>query len=180
MNSKKLKIYSKEVPFLLYSQTVSLLTLKDSGELEGSTVQGSTFGFWRCIVSQSLSRFLLSVSVLAFLFAFSGANAAQPLFLRGDSNSDTRVDIGDPVFSLIFIFREGQAPACMDAVDANDDGQIDISDPVYTLLFLFQGGRSPPPPFPAPGVDPTADNVTCGQTNPSGFGTLLVAIHDTP
>ena len=129
---------------------------------------------------QSLSRFLLSVSVLAFLFAFSGANAAQPLFLRGDANSDTRVDIGDPVFSLIFIFRGGQAPACMDAVDANDDGQVDISDPVYTLLFLFQGGRSPPPPFPAPGVDPTADNVTCGQTNPSGFGTLLVAIHDTP
>jgi hypothetical protein len=122
----------------------------------------------------------MALAALGIVFGFSPLGAAEPLFLRGDSNADSRVDIGDPVFSLAFIFRGGKAPICKDAVDANDDGHVDISDPVFTLLFLFQGGRTPPPPFPSPGFDPTPDNLPCGQTNPSGFGTLLVAIHDTP
>lgn len=140
---------------------------------------------------QSRSKSLLSGAVLGSVLGvlvfglgvFSTVrqlSAAEPLFIRGDSNADTRVDIGDPIFSLAFIFRGGRAPICLDSVDANDDGQVDISDPVFTLLFLFQGTRTPPAPFPTPGVDPTADNVPCGQSNPSGFGTLLVSIHDTP
>jgi len=83
-------------------------------------------------------------------------------FVRGETNGDGKVDIGDVVFCLQYLFEAGLAPACLDAADANDDGRIDISDPVYLLFFLFDEGPPPPPPYPEAGLDPTlADDFSC-------------------
>jgi hypothetical protein len=85
---------------------------------------------------------------------------ADGQFRRGETNSDGRLDISDPVFALGFLFLGGPAPRCADASDANDDGKVDISDSVWTLGFLFLGG--PPPPAPGPttcGRDETADGL---------------------
>ena len=83
-------------------------------------------------------------------------------FLRGETNGDGKVDIGDVVFILQFLFEAGPAPVCLDGADANDDGRVDISDPVYLLFFLFDAGPPPPEPYPDSGLDPTlGDDFTC-------------------
>ncbi len=86
-------------------------------------------------------------------------------FVRGDSNRDGRVDIGDPVNTLNGIFQgSGSAfdVVCADRLDANDDGVVDISDSVFTLRWLFAGGNVPPAPGPVePGHDATHDVGVC-------------------
>ncbi|MBN1443945.1 MAG: SBBP repeat-containing protein [Planctomycetes bacterium] len=87
---------------------------------------------------------------------------APPELRRGDSNATGSVEIGDAVFTLLYLFASGETPACFDAADANDDGSLDVSDPVATLIYLFLGG--PPMPEPGPdgcGIDPTPDGLGC-------------------
>ena len=84
-------------------------------------------------------------------------------FRRGDSNNDGKVDIGDALATLNWLFKGWAQPRCRNAADANDSGLIDISDPVHVLNFLF-AGESPPPPAPGPeacGSDPTDDSLDC-------------------
>ncbi len=85
----------------------------------------------------------------------------QPVFLRGDTDSDDRLDITDPIFHLAALFLGGPGSTCPDAADSNDDGDADASDAVYSLNFLFIGGPPPPPPFPSPGLDPSDDGLGC-------------------
>ena len=73
------------------------------------------------------------------------------LQLPGDSNQDSRIDIGDAVALLLLLFRaESISPPCDAAtvadggnvalLDYNDDAGVDSSDVVYLLHFLFAGG----------------------------------------
>ncbi|HVR74076.1 MAG TPA: hypothetical protein VMT52_07085, partial [Planctomycetota bacterium] len=82
-------------------------------------------------------------------------------FLRGDSNSDGRRDVSDPVHVLDFLFRGGPEPTCMDAADANDDGLVNIADPITFLRVFFLGEGSLPEPFQEPGQDLTLDDLAC-------------------
>jgi len=86
------------------------------------------------------------------------------VFRRGESNRDGTLDLSDAVFTLFWLFIATSEIPCEDALDANDDGALDIADPIYTLEYLFTGGMPPPPPGPdLPGVDPTADKLTCEE-----------------
>ena len=79
-------------------------------------------------------------------------------FVRGDGNADGAVNLADAVYTLRYLFVDGDSPACLDASDANDDGGLGITDGIFVLRFLFRGGD----PIPAPGVcgtDPTADEL---------------------
>ena len=78
--------------------------------------------------------------------------------LRGDSNSDRRVDISDGIFTLEWLFLGGGPPRCRDEADANDDGVVDIGDPISTFGTLFLGESSIAPPFPFRGTDTTSDD----------------------
>lgn len=93
---------------------------------------------------------------------FEYTNTAT-LFVRGDANNDTRVDLSDPISILNSLFSGIPAAApCADALDPNDDGKIDLSDAIYTLNYLFQGGAAIKPPYPGAGTDPTPDSLpTC-------------------
>ena len=86
-------------------------------------------------------------------------------FVRGDSNSDGRVNIADPIWSLNELFRDGPASTCQKAADANDDGSVDLADVGFTVLYLFLNGDLPPAPFPGCGEDPTEDALTCEASN---------------
>jgi hypothetical protein len=82
-------------------------------------------------------------------------------FLRGDANSDGRIDISDPVATLNQLFRDATELSCPDAADSNDDGRIDISDPVLVLAHLY-GSPEPdsvPPGFGACALDLVPDNL---------------------
>ncbi len=94
----------------------------------------------------------------------------EPLFKRGDSNGNGKVDISDPINTLNFLFLGTGKLECKDAVDANDDNKTDISDAVYTLNFLFSNGGIIKPPYPDQGVDPTPDALTCAFYNTSNPG----------
>ena len=90
----------------------------------------------------------------------------DPVFLRGDCNADGRVDIGDPIKLLAYLFANDDPPLCHKAADANDDGVLNIADAIYSLSYQFAGGPPPPAPFPACGVDPTADDLPCDSFPP--------------
>jgi hypothetical protein len=77
-----------------------------------------------------------------------------PEFIRGDTDSNGRVELTDVIATLGFLFQNGPAPGCMAAADSNDDEVIDLSDGTRTLLVLFAGVEMPPP-WPRPGADPT-------------------------
>ncbi len=88
---------------------------------------------------------------------------AQGTFLRGEANNDGRLDLADPIFTLNYLFLGGVVPPCLDAADSDDNGQLEITDPIRTLEYLFLTGFPLPRPGPIEkGIDPTADNLTCG------------------
>lgn len=83
-------------------------------------------------------------------------------FIRGETNGDLSVDIGDAVTILLFLFEGRPSVPCLDALDVDDTGQIDVSDAVILLQYLFLAGAPPSAPFPQPGPDPTGDDpYTC-------------------
>ncbi len=87
-------------------------------------------------------------------------NACEVKFVRGDVNTDTVLDVSDPVKILLYLFAGAQIN-CQDSADTNDDGRIDISDAGYLLNFLFKNGSPPRNAFPAVDLDPTDDTLTC-------------------
>ena len=63
--------------------------------------------------------------------------------LPGDINGDAEVDIGDVVFLLNYLYREGPPPQSPEAGDINGDCLVDIGDVVYLINFLFRSGPAP-------------------------------------
>ncbi|MEM7262167.1 MAG: hypothetical protein AAF488_09270 [Planctomycetota bacterium] len=104
------------------------------------------------------------ILMLVALLAMTAPVCAQSHFLRGDTNNDGGVDIGDALYLLSNLFAGGPDPICNDSADANDDGGKDIGDAVYLLTFLFQGGAAPEAPYPNWELDPTPDSIDCKGT----------------
>ena len=64
-------------------------------------------------------------------------------FLVGDANGDGVVDIGDVVYLINFLFKEGSSPFPLVAGDANCSGYITVGDVVYLINYLFKDGPAP-------------------------------------
>ena len=89
----------------------------------------------------------------------------QPLFIRGDANTDGFFDVADPIVMLDHLFTEGEV-ACVLSLDANDDGVVNLGDAIFALNLLFSGGPKLEPPFPDCGEDPTVDSLGCNMFAP--------------
>lgn len=76
---------------------------------------------------------------------------STPLFIRGDANADTTLDLSDVILILMYLFDTGVEPVVLDACDANSDTNIDLADAIYLLTYLFGDGPPPAHPFPEPG-----------------------------
>jgi len=63
--------------------------------------------------------------------------------VSGDVNLDQKVNIGDAVFIVTYVFRDGDAPRVPATGDANADGNLNIGDAVYIVNFVFRGGAAP-------------------------------------
>ncbi len=61
----------------------------------------------------------------------------------GDCNGDEVVDVGDVVYLISYIYREGPAPDPLEVGDVNCDGVVDLGDVVYLINYLYREG--PPP-----------------------------------
>jgi hypothetical protein len=62
---------------------------------------------------------------------------------RGDATADGVIDIGDVVYLINYLFRNGSVPCPFEAGDANCDGVVVIGDVVYLINYLFRGGPLP-------------------------------------
>ena len=85
-------------------------------------------------------------------------------FIRGDVNSDGKMDIADPINVVNYLFRKGPAPSCADSADANDDANIDVTDVMLMINHQFRAGAAPAAPFPGCGKDgelEDADGLGC-------------------
>jgi hypothetical protein len=83
-------------------------------------------------------------------------------FVRGDVDLGGDVNVTDAVNTLAYLFS-GKELSCEDAADFNDDGEVNLTDAVATLEYLFGRGAPPASPFPNPGSDRTADDVSCAE-----------------
>ena len=70
----------------------------------------------------------------------------------GDVNADGVIDLGDVVYLINYIYRDGNPPDPLEAGDANCDGMVDLGDVVYLVNYLYRGG-------PAPGGPPVGTLV---------------------
>lgn len=98
-------------------------------------------------------------------FRISKEGVRPPLgFLRGDANLDGRIDIGDPIATLAYLFL-GEYLPCPAAANSTGEGEhLIITKPIYTLRFLFMGGPPPPAPFPACGPVEGAYDAFCYES----------------
>ena len=83
------------------------------------------------------------------------------IFLRGDANSDSLVNLADSISILEYLFSGGSPSSCQSSMDVNDSGTINIADAINLLAYLFSGGPPPELPFPTSGIDPTPDSLPC-------------------
>ncbi|MCI0636364.1 MAG: IPT/TIG domain-containing protein, partial [Actinobacteria bacterium] len=82
----------------------------------------------------------------------------QRPFIRGDTDRDGRLLIGDGIEILNYLFVEGhETQPCLDALDVDDDNRVLLNDGILLLEFQFLGGRPPESPFPDAGFDPTPE-----------------------
>lgn len=61
----------------------------------------------------------------------------------GDANNDTKVNVGDAVYMINFVFKSGPAPVCKSQGDANNDGKLNVGDAVYLINYVFKSGPTP-------------------------------------
>jgi hypothetical protein len=68
-------------------------------------------------------------------------------FLCGDANADGSVGLGDAIYVLNYLFRDGPAPTPIEAADVDLDGVVALGDAIYLLNYLFRDGPTPCEPI---------------------------------
>jgi hypothetical protein len=63
--------------------------------------------------------------------------------VRGDANGDSAVDVGDVVYIINYVFKQGPAPDPRYAGDVNCDDEVNVADAVYLINFIFKDGPAP-------------------------------------
>ena len=61
----------------------------------------------------------------------------------GDCNADCTIDIGDLVYLIEYLFRDGDPPTPIGIGDANCDGVVDLGDLVHLVGYLYRGADPP-------------------------------------
>ncbi len=102
------------------------------------------------IVVLGADRYVPQMESLAVIIL----GVAAPEFIRGDVDASGSVGVGDPVSTLMYLFRNGPMQ-CGSAADTDDNGVIEVADAIRLLSYLFIDGPPPAAPFPYCGVDPT-------------------------
>ena len=65
-------------------------------------------------------------------------------FTRGDANGSGLIELGDVVYLISYLYKNGPVPDPLISGDANCSGEVELGDVVYLITYLYKGG--PPPP----------------------------------
>ncbi len=129
------------------------------------------------MMGKRVNIIIFTISLILSLTIITAQNEVQDeqiQFIRGDANSDGKVDISDSAFLFNYLYKGGRAPQCRDFADVNDDGKVDLTDGVYLNNHLFRSGEPPKPPYPFQGLDTTQDELTCGgEGQGAGLGGVI-------
>jgi hypothetical protein len=82
----------------------------------------------------------------AILPSLSGGHITVLPYLTGDASHDGVIDIGDVVYLINYLYKNGPTPDPLESGDANCDSVVDVSDVVFLINYLFKSG--PPPSCP--------------------------------
>ncbi|MDD4052155.1 MAG: dockerin type I repeat-containing protein [candidate division Zixibacteria bacterium] len=64
-------------------------------------------------------------------------------YIVGDVNDDGKINIGDAIYIIRWIFSGGFVPPHLPTVDVNCDGAYNIGDAVYIISYIFRSGPCP-------------------------------------
>jgi hypothetical protein len=65
------------------------------------------------------------------------------LYNVGDVNSDNKIDVGDIISLINYVFNNGREPLPWGAGDTNCDGVVGVGDVIYLVNHVFQNGPIP-------------------------------------
>jgi len=63
--------------------------------------------------------------------------------ISGDANLDGQANVGDAVFLINYVFKDGSAPRLDATADANCDLNVNVADAVRLVNFIFRNGDNP-------------------------------------
>ncbi len=79
-----------------------------------------------------------------FIDAYAAVLAVvNGMFLAGDANRDSLVDIADVIFLTNYLYKSDVAPTPKAAGDVNADCIVDVADVVYLINYLYKSGPAP-------------------------------------
>lgn len=66
-----------------------------------------------------------------------------PQFLLGDANGDGIIELGDLIYILNYLYKNGSSPDPLARAEVNCDDIVDLGDVIYLINYLFKGGPEP-------------------------------------
>ena len=64
-------------------------------------------------------------------------------YICGDVNRDQKIDLGDAVYLITYLYKNGPEPLPIEAGDSNRNGEVDLGDVVYLISYLYKAGSAP-------------------------------------
>jgi hypothetical protein len=81
--------------------------------------------------------------IIADSYALTIISLTFPTYLAGDANNDRSVNVGDAVYIINNVFKQGPAPLPLEAGDSNCDGGVNVGDAVHLISHIFKRGDPP-------------------------------------
>lgn len=80
--------------------------------------------------------------------------------MAGDVNADSLVDLGDVLYEVSYLYKNGPPPVFYECGDPNTDCVVDLGDILYLISYLYKRGPDP-------------QIVECGWSEPVNLGTPI-------
>jgi uncharacterized protein (TIGR02145 family) len=98
----------------------------------------------------------------------------------GDANNDGKVNVGDAIYLINYVFKSGPPPNPIQSGDVNSDTRVNVADVVYLINYVFKDGLAPDciskPILTTAGVSAiTQTTAECGGTITSDGGAAITS-----
>lgn len=130
----------------------------DSIKLECSTDNGSNWTeikssfpdygnyYWGSLPSATSKNCLVKISDRVTGTKTDITDRTFTILGRGDANADGLIGVGDLIFLINYLYKDGASPNPLELGDVTCDNDIRIEDVIYMVNYLFKGG----PRWPCP------------------------------